>query len=535
MKIIKDWYNLAKAGTKIVALEYYQADLPDILVSFKSRAIELKLPVYYWNIGYSHIQEVQVRDNQFTLLKTNLQTDEDILLFLYDSELAGIFLLDDFQNIGNDNTHSPQCYQAKLSNLFWQYQVNQLEQYVVIIGEYIELGNKLSSLIPKLKYSLPQLGEVAEIVAEFIPANLSDNSAENIELYQNTLVRACQGLSKGEIKLILQRYGALNHSILRLAELVINYKQQKLQSEGLEFISEPDIPTVGGMDLILNHVRNVVKLMSPEAQKYNLSPPKGMLLLGPPGTGKSLVAKLTAKELGVPLLGVSWGNILSSYKPDKSLANLLEIAATINAILFFDDFDKGFAGWQSAADGGVARRLSQKLLTWMQEHTSHALVVATINRLEMIPSELRRRFNDLFFVDIPHLGAMYDIFQLHLAKYFPHQFGQNIPSPWTKKQWYSLLKSYLGSTPAEIGNAVKRCAERAFCEGKPGQISLQDLQYQRTQFVLLSEAYAEDIQHIRNHAIYAQPASSKDNSEFAIAAQELFEYQPHPFDEFEDN
>ena len=66
-------------------------------------------------------------------------------------------------------------------------------------------------------------------------------------------------------------------------------------------------------------------------------------------------------------------------------------------------------------------------------------------------------------------------------------------------------------------------------------ISLQDLQDQRTQFVLLSETYAEDIQHIRNHAIYAQPASSKDNSEFAIAAQELFEYQPHPFDEFEDN
>ena len=274
----------------------------------------------------------QVRDNQFTLLKTNLEIDEDILLFLYDSELAGIFILDDCQNLGDDNIQSPQCYQAKLSNLFWQYQVNQLEQYVVIIGEYIELGNKLSSLIPKLKYPLPQLGEVAEIVAEFIPANLSNNLAENIELYQNTLVRACQGLSKGEIKLILQRYGGLNNSILRLAELVINYKQQKLQSEGLEFISEPDIPTVGGMDLILNHVRNVVKLMSPEAQKYNLSPPKGMLLLGPPGTGKSLVAKLTAKELGVPLLGGSWGNILSSYKPDKSLANLLEIAATINAV-----------------------------------------------------------------------------------------------------------------------------------------------------------------------------------------------------------
>ena len=205
MKIIKDWYNLAKAGTKIVALEYYQADLPDILVSFKSRAIELKLPVYYWNIGYSHIQEVQVRDNKFILFKTNLEIDEDILLFLYDSELPGLLILDDCQNLGEDNIQSPQGYQAKLSNLFWHYQANKSEQYVVILGEYIELGNNLSSLIPKLKYTLPQLREVAEIVAEFIPANLSDNSAENIELDRQSLVRACQGLSKGEIKLILQR------------------------------------------------------------------------------------------------------------------------------------------------------------------------------------------------------------------------------------------------------------------------------------------------------------------------------------------
>ena len=233
MKIIQDWYNLAQAGTKIVALEYYQADLPDLLVSFKYRATELNLSVYYWNIGYSYVQEVQVRDNQFTLFQTNLEIDEqDILLFLYDSQLPGIFLLDDCQNVGNDKSQSPQCYQAKLSNLFWQYQGNKLEQYVVILGEELELGNKLTSLIPKLKYSLPQLREVADIVTEFIQANLSDKLAENIELSQQSLVRACQGLSKGEIKLILQRYGGLNHSSLELAELVINYKQQKLQSEG---------------------------------------------------------------------------------------------------------------------------------------------------------------------------------------------------------------------------------------------------------------------------------------------------------------
>lgn len=537
MNVIKEWSKLTQAETKIIAIEYYQPELLDILLSFKEEATQLKLPVYYWNVGYNYIQEIQTLsslkvnkknqhsfDNKVTFIPTSLNIEEDVLLFLAKTELSGIFVIEDSQ-LSNQNLHFQQKYQAQLANLFWRYESSNLEQYLVIIGDYIELGNKLNSLIPKLKYSLPNIDEVSSIIRSFCQEKLANNLKDN----QDNLIRACQGLSRGEIKLILHRYWGLNNSYLKLTEMIINYKKQKFKNEGLEFISEPDIPTVGGMDLILNHVHNLVKLMTPEAKKYHIKPPKGMLLLGPPGTGKSLVAKLTAKTLGVPLLGVSWGNILSSNQPDKSLTNLLEIAVTINAILLFDDFDKGFTGWQSQADGGVARRLSQKLLTWMQEHTSYAFVIATINRLEMIPSELRRRFNDLFFVDIPHLGAIYDIFQLHLSKYFPRQFNQNLSSPWTKKQWYSLLKSYLGCTPAEIGNAVARCAERNFCQGKPGEITLEDLQYQRTQFVLLSETYTEDIQHIRNYATYAQPASSKDNSEFAITTQNLFEYQPHPF------
>ncbi|MGK7872526.1 MAG: ATP-binding protein [Xenococcaceae cyanobacterium] len=535
MKTIEDWTTLAKAGTPIVGLEYYKADLSQIFLAFKQQAIKLDLPLYYWNLGYPTIQEVQLWEGKCRLCPTDFAADADVLQFLLASDEPGIFLLDDLLNVDDTEPILQQRLQAQLSNAFFQSQWSDVQHYWVLMGDYIQLGNKLQPLITTLKCSLPLVSEVAEIVDRFCEGNLGLDLGEGVEMSRQRLVRACLGLPRGEIHLVLNRYSALTASVVRLAELVLNHKIEKLQGEGLEFISEPDVSTAGGMDLIVAHVRNVVKLMSPEAKAYNLTPPKGMLLLGPPGTGKSLTAKLTAKELGVPLLGVSWGNILSTNSPDKTLSKLLEIAGTINAIVFFDDFDKGFAGWKSEADGGVSKRLAQKLLTWMQEHTSNAFVVATINRLEMIPSELRRRFNDMFFVDIPHMGAIYEIFQLHLAKYFPQQFGQDLPSPWTKRQWYSLLKCYLGCTPAEISNAVKRCAERAFCEGRPGEITLEDLKYQRSQFVLLSETYSEDIQHIRNHAIYAQPASSPDNSEFAIADQELFEYQPPAFDEIEDD
>jgi SpoVK/Ycf46/Vps4 family AAA+-type ATPase len=123
-------------------------------------------------------------------------------------------------------------------------------------------------------------------------------------------------------------------------------------------------------------------------------------------------------------------------------------------------------------------------------------MLATVNRLEMLPAELIRRFDDggIWFVDLPHSGARYEIFNLHLAKYFKEQFGDGIKNPWSERQWYSLLSDYAGATSAEIAIAVKRCAERAYCEGRPGKIELAHLRYQRTQFVLSSERSSEDIQ-----------------------------------------
>ncbi|MEG5095455.1 AAA family ATPase, partial [Microcoleus sp. B13-B4] len=97
-------------------------------------------------------------------------------------------------------------------------------------------------------------------------------------------------------------------------------------------------------------------------------------------------------------------------------------------------------------------------------------------------------------------------------------------------QWYSLLSDYAGATSAEIAIAVKRCAERAYCEGRPGKIELADLRYQRTQFVLSSERSSEDIQGIRNKASFARPASGRDGSKFAAGEQELFEYRPPAYE-----
>ena len=103
--------------------------------------------------------------------------------------------------------------------------------------------------------------------------------------------------------------------------------------------------------------------------------------------------------MGVPLLAADWGALrgATAYESEQNLRFLLATAeAMAPCVLYFDDFDKGFAGWNSDADGGVSRRLSQKLLTWMQEHQSPVFVMATVNRLGMLPVELQRRVDDHF-------------------------------------------------------------------------------------------------------------------------------------------
>jgi SpoVK/Ycf46/Vps4 family AAA+-type ATPase len=157
----------------------------------------------------------------------------------------------------------------------------------------------------------------------------------------------------------------------------------------------------------------------------------------------------------------------------------------------------------------------------MQEHQEPVYTIATINRLEMLPAELVRRFDDIFFVDLPHEGARYEVFNLHLAKYFSAFSGND--SPWSDEQWRRLLAEYRICTPAEIGNAVRRCAENAFAQGRAGQIEFEDLLRQRSQFTPAMERESEQMQAIRNQAIYAQPVSSQDVSPFAYQHRELFE------------
>ncbi|MCL1472016.1 AAA family ATPase [Argonema antarcticum] len=521
MRTINDWLGLANRGIKIVGLEYYTTDRARILAQFYQWGQELQMRVLFWNSGYSCLQEVVIKDGKCILQNTDLQPNSNLTQFLLEKGGEGIYLLEGLLDF--DESSDARLFQ--LANAYYHLSWSNTRQFWVMLENYIQLPMNLQPLIPVLTTPMPDRETVQRMVASFCTQNLLCEGKGNT----SALVRACQGLPEGEIELVLERSLAFTSTLEELARLVLDHKVNKLRGRGLEFIAEPDVPDAGGLDLLDESLSKVASLLSPEAEKYGLKFPKGMILWGPPGTGKSLSAKLAAKKMGVPLLAADWGSLVGSPRPDLALRELLELTQALSpTILYWDDFDKGFAGWDSNADGGVSRRLSGKLLTWMQEHQYPIYIVATVNRLGMLPPELIRRFDDIFFVDLPHEGAMYEIFNLHLKKYFP-EFRHPSVLPWTDDEWRILLRDYRLCTPAEIGNAVRKCAEEIYyrhqVEGKQPdelKVTLQDLRQQRYQFTPSMLRDEEQILAIRNQATYARSASGEDRSRFSIPLQELF-------------
>jgi AAA+ superfamily predicted ATPase len=596
MLAIKDWKFLVEKGRLVFGFEAASIDRNFLLNFFYQQAQGKHMDCYYWNLGYSQLQKLEEKNESICLSKTLLNIEnKNVLQYLLETELnePALYIIDDLCNFDEIDKETVRYRESQIQNLLDKFSNANVPSYLILLGEYVKFTNKLSAKAPVIRYSLPNEGEVQQIVSEFCKSEgltLEDNTS----LYK--LVVACQGLPRGEINLSLSTYSALTDDPKQLAESILQHKIEQLRGNGLEFIASPDVDSAGGNDLLQQFLYDrVVKLNEPGARKYRLRPPRGMLLMGPPGTGKSLCAKLAAKALGYSLLALSWGNVLGSDNPDRTLAQILEVADCLDrVILLADDFDKGFTGW---SEGGASRRLSQRLLTWMQEHTSNVMMVATINRIQLLPSEIKRRFDDggIWFVDLPNMGAMYEIFLIHLSKYFPTQFasmqspspvgagvgcrvwgvgkpsslgeqpasttiGSEEPyiafsptpytphptpcaqrtSPWSDRDWYRLLKQYRGATPVEIALSVARCAQDFYCNLTPAQreageieatVTIEDLLKQLDNFEMASKRDSEDLQAIRNTAYYARPASSFDRSRFAIGDRELFEYEAHEFED----
>jgi len=285
---------------------------------------------------------------------------------------------------------------------------------------------ELEKEIVVIDYSLPNLSELDQVLTQQLEQNRSRKLSKEV---REKLLKAALGLTKDEAEKVYRKAyvksGKLTESEI---DIILSEKKQLIRRNGiLEYIEEDETITiegVGGLEELKRWLIQRSNAFTEKAREYRLPQPKGMLILGVPGCGKSLIAKTTARLWSLPLLRLDMGRVYDGSMVGRSEANLrnaLKTAESISpVILFIDELDKAFAGTTGSADsdGGTSSRIFGSFLTWMQEKTSPVFVMATANRVERLPGEFLRkgRFDEIFFVDLPTPDEKKEIFKIHLSK-----------------------------------------------------------------------------------------------------------------------
>ncbi|MGB3532821.1 MAG: AAA family ATPase [Microcoleaceae cyanobacterium] len=295
---------------------------------------------------------------------------------------------------------------------------------VILMSPVQEIPIELEKEVVVLDYPLPDLGELNQVLTahqdQFRGRRITTETREK-------LLKAALGLTKDEAEKVYRKAQVTaNRLTEEEVEIVLSEKKQLIRRNGiLEYMDvDETIDVVGGLEELKRWSKQRSNAFTERAREYGLPQPKGMLILGIPGCGKSLIAKTTSRLWGLPLLRLDMGRVYDGSTVGRSEANLrnaLKTAESISpVILFIDELDKSFAGSAGSADsdGGTSSRIFGSFLTWMQEKTSPVFVMATANRVERLPGEFLRkgRFDEIFFVDLPTKEERQDIFRIHLSK-----------------------------------------------------------------------------------------------------------------------
>jgi SpoVK/Ycf46/Vps4 family AAA+-type ATPase len=254
---------------------------------------------------------------------------------------------------------------------------------------------------------------------------------------------------------------------------------------------EGGLERVGGLARLKEWLAVRGRGFSPEAKEYGLDSPRGVLLIGVPGCGKSLVAKMLARSWGMPLVSLDPGAIYGSLV-GESEARLRRALHSLDSmapvVVWVDEIEKGFAAAAAARDGGVGQRVLGGFLRWLQERPADVFLVATCNDIEGLPPEILRRgrFDETFFVDLPGEAEREEILRLHLEK------RHRDPGRFDLRTLVGLTDGFSG---AELEGVVVGALYRAYAVG--AEVDDRTLQEEATHTVPLSRTRAEDIARLR--------------------------------------
>jgi SpoVK/Ycf46/Vps4 family AAA+-type ATPase len=318
------------------------------------------------------------------------------------------------------------------------------------------------------------------------------------------LTAACHGLSEQRVRQLaaraLARRGQLGEA--DLAEVLEEKRQAIAKSELLEYCPSEATPAdIGGLAALKHWLEQRHMAFSEEAMRYGLPLPRGVLLVGPQGTGKSLTAKAIAHSWSMPLLRLDVGRLFAGLvgASEARTRDMIQRAeAMAPCVLWIDEIDKGFGG-DARSDGGTSQRVLGTVLTWMAEKTSAVFVVATANGVDKLPAELLRkgRFDEIFLLDLPSAEERRAILDLQLRRRRP---DHSIPLE-------VLVDRTAGFSGAELEQTVIEAMHLAFAEHR--EFGEADLIAAASQVVPLSRTAREQLEALQIWASSgrARPAS----------------------------
>ncbi len=349
------------------------------------------------------------------------------LEFIEKCEEPAVFILKDFHVFfGVQGKNIDYNLIRKVRDLVTVLKASPNPKSVVFISPTVILPNELQKDVTILDFDLPTIDEIKRMLDEMIYVNEQSGRIE-MDLNEGEKEKICKaalGLTLQEAENAFARAmvedGKLNIDDI---EVVLEEKCQVIKKTGiLEFMkSDLKMEDVGGLENLKRWISKRNKSWLDSAQKYNLPAPKGVLITGVPGCGKSLTAKAISAMWQLPLLRLDMGKIFSGVvgSSEENMRKAIKTAEAVSpSILWIDEIEKGFGGASSSGDSGTSMRIFGTFLTWMQEKTKPVFVVATANNINSLPSELLRkgRFDEIFFVDLPTRNERKDIFRLHLKK-----------------------------------------------------------------------------------------------------------------------
>ncbi len=417
-KFMQDFANLVNAGFPYIYIPSYEEERITNTIRNTLRNKELikndrKLYVWTQTDGLVN-DETKVRDtsNPINAVESVAKSNED-----------AIYIFKDFHIYfgGDRNTRPDYAVIRKLRDIIPNLKSSR--KTIVFISSKLVIPCDMEKEISILDFSLPTESEIKSLLNELI----SGLNPENVKLTEDEktlLSRSALGLTMQEAE------NAFCRAIVNLKGLDINAlsiiheeKNQVVKKTGvLEFVkSDLDINDIGGLENLKKWLIRRNNSWSEKAKQYNLPAPKGVLITGIPGCGKSLTAKAMSAIWGLPLLKLDMGKIFGGIvgSSEENMRKAIDTAEAIApSILWVDEIEKGFSGLKSGGDSGTSARVFGTFLTWMQEKTAPVFVIATANNISSLPPELLRkgRFDEIFFVDLPTAKEREKIFSVHLKK-----------------------------------------------------------------------------------------------------------------------